>query len=147
MSNSDDGLLVPRKGIVSLDEAREQGEAKRNPKANLGAQVTRGWALETFSKISVELGQKMYDQVSGELSEHLEEMERRLYHAIKREVEARSFMGRVRTLTRNVLLRFGAKQPALKIEPPPTPDLDGMEGEVGTFVPRGVDDAVHTHEP
>lgn len=109
--------------IVALDDVREAKNMSAKEREQLNERVTKGWAKETFGKLAIELGQKMYDQFSEETAAHLEQMEhdieRRIYWGIvarlENERKARSWYGRFRTL----LLRLGAKEKPLELKHPP----------------------------
>jgi hypothetical protein len=149
MADPKDGLFLQKRDVVSLDEARaEAEEQRRRPGDKLNDYVTRGWAKETFGKLAVELGAKMYEQVSEEIAEYLEEQERRHLLFIRREIEARSFMGRLRTLTRNILYALGAEsKPALV--PRVVDPVEALDPGVAARAMEviGESEAVHVHAP
>lgn len=103
-----DRLLTPSRDIVSIDEHREQAEtAKRRPTGKMGDFVTREEMMMAVGKASLALGQKMYDQASGELAENFDEQEARMidliqrrFAALERERMGRTFLGRCRRLVR-----------------------------------------------
>jgi hypothetical protein len=135
MSDTDDkSLYLPSRKVISLDDERELSEKKKaRPPGSKGSDfVTRDWALETFGKASVNIGQQMYDQVSGELADHLEQMELRLLHGIRAEIERRSFRGRLRMF----LMRMGAK-PKLSIEPRVVDPVEVLDPNSGAAVHVG----------
>lgn len=138
---SDTPRIVQRDpNILSLEDARDVQEGKRQhrPVGKAGDLITRQELYETVkagqAKAAVAVGQKMYDQISGEMAVYLQQMEVDIAEALWRRIEndrrRRSLYGRFRTL----LIRLGAKpkQPELVVddEDPPaildgdSPDLE-----------------------
>lgn len=119
MSNNGDekpDLVVPDRSLVSIDQARAELEAKKAPRTTgvTGDFVTRKEMVKIVDKIGVgisdaayAMGQKVFDQITEETVDLLEQQEhilRQEIRALREEVkaewlareEARSWSGRVR---------------------------------------------------
>ena len=89
-------LVVPDKGIVSVDEAQAERRRPRPPGDFMKSYVSREEMLEDMAKVALAIGQKVYDQIAGESQVFLQEMETALRAELHRELEARSLRGRLR---------------------------------------------------
>lgn len=113
-------LLVPDTRIVSIEEAKKEITAKKQGGKGGGTAsnfVSQQQFLDVVEGIQagismgiLAVGEKMYEQASGELAENFEDQERRMIALIHREFERRSLRGRARALWRRIA---GYPEPAL----------------------------------
>lgn len=115
-------LLVPDHSIVSIEQAKQEAQRKKGGKGGGTASnfVSQQQLLDILDGIQagiaqgvLAVGEKMYEQASGELAENFEDLERRMVALVHRELEARSLRGRARAWWRRVA---GHPAPALVVD-------------------------------
>jgi hypothetical protein len=128
-----DKLVVPDKRIVSIDEAREERENRKKPRGvdSKYDLLSRVEAAETYvpkedmvrlvkkmntgiADAALDVGQKIYDQIADETDARLQAHAHVLMQMVHKEIESRTFRGRVRAFFarwRDYLIELGILSP------------------------------------
>lgn len=115
---SDHEQIVPGKVRIHRgggdDKYDENGKRKRPPADSMQSFMTREEAMTHLATAVNAVGDKMYEQFTGEMQEVLDEMERRVVLHVIEYLETRTFTGRwKRRFTRWLRRARGEQRPEL----------------------------------
>lgn len=125
-------VLVPSRRLVSADKYDGDGKRIVPPAEFMRGIVTRQEMMDYLAETVLAATQKMYDQMSGEMLDYLEQMEASLRDEIRREFMRRTLRGRWILFTMRVrettfglfLIELGLMEP---IGPTPALVVDAVQ--------------------
>jgi len=132
-----DGKTVLNKGADARDARDKPGKRSRPPSDFMKGFATREEVMEHLSTAALAVGQKMYDQMSGETAELLEEMERVITRHVIEYFESRTIRGRVKRWWRAHVTK---PTPRLVVDAAEAldPNVNGVDDASGTRLTMGM---------